>query len=237
MSKTFVEILAEKDSEHSYQIHSTANIHNPDICQRIKIALMPYEIKSLECDGYKALSKNNDMFPGEFNSPCYTIKVVTRYPLTKGFLTALAIEARINIAHLKITGEDAVDPVNGPEEIKDAQKLVGQKRIGEFFQELKNDRKVREDMTWKREVYESFFTTHRGLERIINKPILNGYYMVEAYEQGGKKYISAEGPFAARPEGTMYYDHLRAVNPQVVSENTQHGVYGVQILVEDITAK
>lgn len=239
MTKTFYEILAEKDGEHTYYLHSTADIHHPDICERIKISLLPYEIKDFDCNGYKPLSKDNKMFPDEPFSPTYSIKVVTRYPLTKGFLSILAMDSRIHISHLKITGEDSVEPVNGPEEVKsaDAQSHVGQKRIGAFFQELKKDRKVRDDMTWKREVYESFCTTHKGLEAVVKKPLRNGYYMVEMFQEGGNKYIQAEGPFTTRPEGNSYYDRLRAVNPQVVSERNQDGLYGVQVLVEDITAK
>lgn len=239
MTKSFYEILAEKDTEHKYTIHSTANIHHPDICERIKISLLPYEIKEFDCGGYKPLSKDNEMFPDELNSPTYSIKVVTRYPLTKGFLAILAMDSRIHISHLKITGEEAVEPVNGPEEIssKDAQSHVGDKRIAAFFQELKKDRKAREDMTWKREVYESFYTTHKGLEKIVNKPLRNGYYMVEAYEEDGNKYIRAEGPFDSRPTNNTYYDKLKAINPQVIAENTNGGTYGVQVLVEDLIAK
>lgn len=239
MTKTFYEILAEKDTEHTYYVHSTANIHHPELCERIKISLLPYEIKEFDCNGYKPLSKDNKLFPDQPFSPTYSIKVITRYPLTKGILSIMAMEAHIHISHLKITGEDAVDPINGPEEVKsaEAQSQVGQKRIGAFFQELKKDRKIRDDMTWKREVYESFFTTHKSLEKIVNKPLRNGYYMIEAFEEGGNKYIRAEGPFRKRPEGNPYLDKLQAINPQVVSESTKAGVYGVQVLVEDIIAK
>jgi hypothetical protein len=239
MNKTFYEILAEKDSEHEYVIHSTANIHHPDICERIKLALLPYEIKAFDCDGYKPLSKENKLFPDEPFSPTFSIKVITRYPLTKGFLSILAMDARIHISHLKITGDGAVEPVNGPEEMKpaDAQSQVGQKRIGAFFQELKKNRKVRDDMTWSREVYESFVTTHKALETVVKKPLRNGYYMVEMFREGGNKYLRAEGPFISRSEENSYHDRIRAVNPQIISERTQGDLYSVQILVEDITTK
>jgi len=239
MAKTFWEILAESDDEYVYYIHSTAPIHRPDMCEKVKLSLMPYEIKSFECEGYKPLSKSNDMFPEEPNSPTYTIKIVTRYPFTKGVLSTLAMDAHIHMAHLKITPDKAVDPVNGPEEIaaKEAQSLVGTKRIGEFIKELKADRKDRDDMTWKREVYESFFTTHRGLEAVLKRPLKNGYYIVEACLEDGKKYLLAKGPFESRPEGNSYYDKIQTVNPQVICETTKGGMYGVQVLVEDIKIK
>lgn len=239
MTKTFHEILAEKDDEHVYYIHSTADIHNPALFEKIKISLLPYEIKSIECESYKPLSKSNTLFPDEPNSPTYTIKVTTRYPVTKGFLSILAMDAHIHVSHLKIDPDTVVDPVNYPEEIskEESQKTVGTKRIAEFIKELQQDRKERQDMSWEREVYESFYTTHRSLERVLHKPLRKGYYMVEAYTEGGKKYFQAQGPFPSRPEENPYHDRIQAVNPQIVSESTENGQWAIQVLVEDLKAK
>jgi hypothetical protein len=239
MAKTFWEILAEADDEYVYYIHSTAPIHRPDMFEKVKLSLMPYEIKSIECESYKPLTKANTMFPEEPNTPTFTIKVVTRYPLTKGFLSTLAMDAHIHIAHLKITPDKTLEPMNEPEEVpsKDAQSLVGNKRIAEFIKELQADRKARDDMSWNREVYESFYTTHLGLESAIKKPLKKGYYIVETFQEGGKHYLRAEGPFDSRPEGNAYHDRIRTVNPQIISETMNGGLYGVQVLVENIKTK
>ena len=239
MAKTFWEILAESDDEYVYYIHSTANIHHSDLFERVKLALLPYEIKSLETDGYKPLSKDNKLFPDEMNSPTYTIKAITRYPLTKGFASALAMETHIHISHLRIDPDKVVDPINEPEEVpsKEAQSLVGTKRIGEFIKELQQDRKAREEMTFKREVYECFYTTHLGLERVVNHPLRKGYYIVETSQEDGRKYIRAEGPFDSRPTENLYHDRIKTVNPQVVAETTAGGLYGVKVLVEDFEVK
>jgi hypothetical protein len=235
MNKTFIEILSEKDQEHVYHVLSTADIHDPDRAERVRLEFMPFDIKSFECEAYKPLSKVNTVFPEEPNSPIFTIKVVTRYPLTTGFIKTLAWAVRVNAAHLKIDPDPDYDPVNKPEEVSssDSQKLVGSKRIGDFIRDLQQDRKDRKEMEWTREVYESFFTTHRGLQGVIKRPIRNGYYLVETYKEDGKKYLRAEGPFESRPEGNPYHDHIRASNPQMISETNNGGLYGVQVLVEN----
>ena len=235
--KSIFEMLAEKDEEFIYHVHSTADIHDPERRERVRLEFMPYEIKSLECESYKPLSKLNTMFPNEPNSPTFTIKVITRYPLTKGFLENLASTVHIHIAHLRIEGKHGYDPVNKPEEVSstEAQKLAGSKRIADFIKDLQDERKDRNKMDWTREVYETFFTTHRGLQSLVKTPIRNGYYMVEAYQEGGKRYLYAEGPFVTRPANDPYYDRIRVDNTQVITEGlSQDGLYVAQIMVEDI---
>ncbi len=234
MEKSLYEMVAEKDDEHVYRVISTNDIHDPDRRERVRLEFMPFEIKSFECESSKPLSKLNTMFPDEPNSPTFVIKVVTRYPLTKGFLETLAWAVRVDISHLRIEGERGFDPVNKPEEVSssDSQKLVGTKRIGDFIKELQDDRKARTEMTWTRKVYESFFTTHRGLQSLVKTPIRNGYYMVEAYEEDGKKYLHAKGPFTTRLENEPYRDRIPVSRAQIIDEGMTDGVYGVNILVE-----
>lgn len=239
MAKTFWEILAESDDEYTYYIHSVANIHHAELFERVKIALMPYEIKSLECDSYKPYSKDNKQFPDQMNQPTYTIKAVTRYPLTKGFASALAMETHIHISHLKIDPDKTLDPVNEPEEVssKEAQSLVGTKRIAEFIKELQQDRKDREGMTTKREVYESFYTTHLGLEKVVSKPLRKGYYLVETYRENDTNFLRAEGPFDSRPTENLYHDRIRTTNAQVVTETSAGGIYGVKVQLDAFELK
>lgn len=236
MNKTFREILAEKDDEFIYHVRSTANIHNPEIFERIRLSFMPYDVKSFDCDTYRPLGKRNKEFPDEPNSPTYSVRVVTGLPLTPKFIETLALDARINVAHLRIDGKkDEQELVNEPGEVKsgDAQSLVGTKRLGEFIRELQADRKARMGMTIEREVYESVCTTHRGLGDVLKKPLRKGYYVVEAYRENGKNYLRAEGPFPDRPEHT-YHDRIRINNAKIVAEQTTGDTYGVQLLIEDI---
>ncbi len=228
-------MIAERDEEHVYHVHSTNDIHDPDRRERVRLEFMPFEIKSFECESYKPLSKINTMFPEEPYSPIFTIKVITRYPLTKGFLETLAWAVRVDISHLRIEGEHGYDPVNKPEEVSssDSQKLVGTKRIADFIKELQDDRKNRKEMSWTREVYEAFFTTHRGLQNLVETPIRNGYYAVEAYREDGKKYLHAKGPFINRSEESPYQDRIYVQKSNVISEVTNDGLYDVNILIED----
>src|SRR5688572_22517558 len=181
MIKTFREILAEKDDEFTYHLHSTANIHRPELFERIKLSFMPYNIKAFETDTYKPLSKTNTMFPEEPYSSTYSIKIVTGFKVPSEHLQTVAMTAHIHIAHLKMEGDQDVELVNKPEEVPstEAQKLVGSKRISDFINELQTERRQREQDTVEREVYETFYTTHRGLEDVLKKPVRKGYYMVE----------------------------------------------------------
>lgn len=239
MTKTFREILAERDDEFTYYVRSTANIHDPEIFERIRLAWLPYVIKSFETDAYKPLSRDNKMFPEQPNSPTFTIKVVTGLPIPKKHIETMALDARIHISHLRIDPDGDLELVNEPNEVAsaEAQNLVGHKRIGEFIRELQADRKKREEMSSSREVYESFCTTHRGLEDVLKKPLRKGYYMVEAYREDGKTYLRAEGPFEVRPEDRNYHDRIRAKNPQVIAEGKTGSMYGVQILIEGVETK
>jgi hypothetical protein len=239
MNKTFREILAEKDDEYTYTVRSTADIHDGERCERIRMTFMPYQIKSIESDGYTPLCKENKWFPDEPNSPTYAVKIVTGLPIQKeGFIQTLAMMLHIHEAHLDIEGEEDIetDIVNGPELIDKefSQSLVGQKRIGEFVRELQTDRKDREKNTITREVYECYFTTHRGLENLTKKSFRNGYYMIETYKDNHKLQLRAEGPFRNRPDGNQYRDHIGVNNPKLISESDIGGVSKVVMLIDSI---
>src|SRR5271170_1616658 len=121
MNKTFTEILAEQDEEFVYHIISTADIHNPERFSRVRYALLPYQIKSIEADSYLPWSKGNKKFPAEPNSPTYTIKLVTGLPVDcRSVIQTLAMATHIHVSHLMIepeNGECEVDLVKKPEEV------------------------------------------------------------------------------------------------------------------------
>src|ERR1044071_196419 len=221
MTKTFREILAEKDDEYTYFVRSTADIHNPKLFDRIEMSFMPYRIKSIERDSYRPISRDNKSFPDEPNSATYSIKLITGLKVPKEFIHTLAPDVHIHMSHLKIEGDQDVELVNQPGTVSstDSQSLVGQKRIGDFVKELQAERKQRMKDTTEREVYESFYTTHRGIQDVTKKPVRNGYYMVETFRQNGKTYLKAEGPFEARPAGNDYSDRIQSVWSKIVAED------------------
>jgi hypothetical protein len=232
MKKTFREILAEKDEEYTYHVKSTVDIHNPEWFERVRMSLMPYQIKSLAPDGYTPYTANNKTFPNQPNSPTFTVKVVTGLPVdTQRALETMAMICHIHRSHLYMSPEDDVasEIVGKPQEVSsaDSQLLVGAKRIGEFMKELQSDRKDREEKFVTREVYESFFTTHRALEHAVKKPIRNGYYMVEMLREGDHTYMRAEGPFATRPDGNEYRDKIAVRLAKIVTEQTTGAMYSV----------
>lgn len=228
MTKTFREILAEKDDEFVYYVRSTADIHLPELFERIRLSLIPYRIKSFEKDSYKPVGKENKYFPDDPHAPSYSIRAVTGLKIPKGFTAALAMDANIHVSHMRLDGE-GVD-LNDPEPTQDAQRLVGTKRIADFIGELQADRKTRKEATTTREVYESFCTTHRGIADILKKPLRNGYYTVEAFRQAENDYLMIKGPLASRPH-LEYRDRI-AVVANVVSESITGGVYNGKLLIE-----
>ncbi len=236
MAKTFRELLAEKDDEFTYYVRSTADIHRPELFERVRHAFLPYRVISCDIDSYKPISRNNKSFPDEPNSPTYSIKVVTGLKVPKEHIQTLAMTVHIHMAHLKIEGDQDVELMNNPEAVTStiAQALVGQKRIAEFVRELQADKRKRMKDTTEREVYESFYTTHRGLEDVVKKPIRKGYYLIEAFREDGKNYLIAEGPYGSRPEGNEYCDRIKVAGSQIVAEGTAGDKYGVQVLIEEI---
>lgn len=238
-NKTFREILAEKDEEFTYHIKSTADIHRPELFERVRHALMPYRIKSITAEGYMPITKDNKTFPDQPNSPTYVIKVITGLPIdTKSALEMVAMTCHIHIAHLYMAPEDDVASyLSGkPVEVDSttSQLLVGTKRIDAFMQELQKDRKEREKKAITREVYESFFTTHRALASVVKKPLRNGYYMVEMIQEGDDRFMRSEGPFETRPDGNPYRDHTGIRSAKIVSETDAGDMYGVEVMVEEM---
>lgn len=236
MTMTFREILAEKDDEYTYHVRSTVDIHNPERFERVRMTLMPFQVKTISADGYTPFTKDNKIFPNEPNSPTFTIKVVTGLPVdTKSVLQTMAMMCHIHQSHLRMTPEDDVQselPGKPHETDKTtAQSLVGHKRIGEFMRELQSDRKEREAKVITREVYESFFTTHRALESVVKKPIRKGYYMVEMCQDGDQTVMRAKGPFGNRPDGNPYRDRID-VKGSLIYEDTYRDMYNVHVLVE-----
>jgi hypothetical protein len=236
MVKSFYEILAEEANEYSYKVHSTADIHNPERFARIRMSLYPYQIRQFEASGYIPWSKGNNKFPNEPNSPVYTIKVSTSLPLdTHSVVQTMAMLAHINSIHLLIEPDDdspeVVDMVTKPNEVKDAQESVGDKRIGAFIKELSSQRDERMKRTTTREVYESYTTTQLGLEKIVKKPLRKGYYMVETYKDNGKIYLHAQGPFESRSENDDYRDMIKVSRAEILSEGINNGNYDVNVLI------
>lgn len=237
MIKSFHEILAEKDEDFTYYVKSTVDIHQPEYFERVKHALLPWRIKEIRPDGHTPISRDNRTFPHWPNTATYTVKVVTGLPVdTKKTLELVAMVCHIHISHLKMVPDDDVESelVGKPIEVDSgtSQSLVGTKRIGEFMRELKKDRAEREQKAVTREVYESFYTTHRALENVLKKPIRKGYYVVEMGRQDDSLYLRAEGPYKDRTDEEAYRDTIEVGSAEIVSEDDSTDHYGVHALIE-----
>ena len=102
--KTFREILAEQDDEFVYLVKSTADIHDPLVFAKVKLALTGFKIRAIMVDQYRPLQKDNPDFPAEPNSALYVVKVTTALPVVGGE-QLIAIHARINQAQLLVLPE------------------------------------------------------------------------------------------------------------------------------------
>jgi hypothetical protein len=207
------------------------DIHHPELFERLRIGLLPFRIKSIETDSYRPIGRENKYFPDDPHAPTYSVKVITGLKVPKGFVASLAMEAHIHVSHLRIDGDGDVELVNKPEEVSDVQRLVGSKRIADFIGELKADRKQREQNTTRREVYESYCTTHRGVEDLVKKPIRKGYYMVESYNLGGRDFLTAHGPLTDRPT-LEYRDRISVAAVGPAQESSSAELYTVTLAVE-----
>jgi len=77
MTTSFRAILAEKDEEFVYYVKSTRNIHKDEVLDQIRLALLPFDLRSIEKAGWNPMSeKSNDMFPEDWpGGTVYSVKV------------------------------------------------------------------------------------------------------------------------------------------------------------------
>jgi hypothetical protein len=173
--KAFRAYLADNDEEHTYYVRSTRNIHNPDVMDQVRQALLGWELRDLETDGYK-LSTDDNGFPMDpLAGYIWSLKATLGLepPDNEVAVQKVAFYTNINHNYLmvhrndepakKIDNSDADvspdaeyrslahgaknwDATPDKEAIDpDAQNLVGEKGLGEFLKILDQERRAREE--------------------------------------------------------------------------------------------
>lgn len=77
MSTSFRAIIAEQDEEFVYYVKSIRNIHKDEVLDQIRLALLPFDLRSVEKAGWNPMSeKGSEMFPAEWTTgPVFSLKV------------------------------------------------------------------------------------------------------------------------------------------------------------------
>ncbi len=116
--------------------------------------------------------------------------------------------------------------IDDPMSPDEAQKLAGNKRLGDFFKELEKDRKERENDIGQHDVdpvlTESFVTSHIALKEATGQPRLKGFYLVERF-RGNDKILNISGPFKNLPDNHTFLPEMVSSaggTLEVINENS-----------------
>ncbi len=249
MGKSFQQLIVENDQEYTVHVCSVQNIHNAEVMDFIRLALLPYDLREIKVDGYKPMG--DDAFAGYTGYPVYTVTVklgldVTNEKAEERVATLTHIDKDQVIVHhkgesLKRAEEDNSDDAaegagdaGEPAEMgsEQAQKLAGEKRIDDFLKELEADRKEREKAVPDFKVEEAFCTTHIAL-KAFNSNVMapKGFYVVERESTGdSKSVLHISGPFKGMPENYPLVPTLSHEGINVVKVMTEsHGAFGLEV--------
>ncbi len=232
MHKSLRAILAEVDQEFTYWIKSTYNIHEDEIMDQIRLAMLPYDLRAVEVGAYRPIGEGDKDFPNVPAAASYSVKVTLGIePMEPDDgLQKVSLFTRINADNL-LFHKDGVDPHADPKEepepeyknlaqsakdfsssldavVAGAQDEVGQKRVGTFLKDLEAQlKKERNDIRQiTPNLKESFVTSHIALNSVKNG-WRRGFYVVErAEEDRGSMKIS--GPFAKQPTNFEFIAEL-----------------------------
>ena len=121
MSRTFRALLAEKDEEYVYHIKSTRHLHDDELFGNLQIALLGYDLRSLERVSYNPLAAVEPMFHPRNDEPgldkIFHVKVILGTDVDNGVLRQkIAYFTDINWKYLvvhkdgeKMEDDDIVD--------------------------------------------------------------------------------------------------------------------------------
>lgn len=173
MKKSFRDYLVENDSEYTYYVKSIRNIHADDVLDFIRLALLPWDLRSIEKSSVDTFKEYNH-FPCDPMSPVYAVKVTmgNEFPSYTDAIQKIAWFTRVPHEYIKVHAEGEsltdYDEVNveftSDENYKplshtakdwnsdldnasiddDAQKYAGNSRLNDFIKELEDHRKERE---------------------------------------------------------------------------------------------
>ena len=179
--KAFRAYLADNDEEYTYYVRSTRNIHDTWVMDQIRQALLGWELRDLEVDGYKSFTDDNG-FPLDPHMPVYSLKATLGLepPDNEVAVQKVAFYANINHNYIVVHRDDEPakkldnsdvgtspdadyrslahgaknwDATPDKEAIDpDAQSLVGEQGLGEFLKILDQERRAREEERKEHEV-------------------------------------------------------------------------------------
>lgn len=174
MKKCFRDYLVENDQEFTYYVKSIRNIHSNDVLDFIRLALLPWDLRSIEKSSVDTFKEYNN-FPCDPMSPVYAVKVVmgSEFPSYTDAIQKIAWFTRIPHEFIKVhaqgeslsnydeinvevTSDENYKPLShsakdwGSELDKasvddDAQKYAGTRRLDDFIKELEDHRKERDE--------------------------------------------------------------------------------------------
>lgn len=75
MTKNFRAFLAENDQEYTYYIRSTRNIHEDEILDWVRLALLPYDLREIKKSTYKPPMAGDNGFELEPYAPVWVVRV------------------------------------------------------------------------------------------------------------------------------------------------------------------
>lgn len=253
MGKSLQQLIVENDQEYTVHVCSVQNIHDTEVMDFIRLALLPYDLREIKTDGYKPMG--DDAFAGYPGYPVYTITVklgldVTNEKAEERVATLTHIDKDQVIVHhkgeslKKAEDDNSDDAAEGagdagePEPMgsDQAQKLAGEKRIDDFLKELEADRKEREGAVPDFKVEEAFCTSHIALKAFHSNVLApKGFYVVERESIGDSvSALHISGPFKNIPDNYPLVPTLPHTGIDTVKVMTEsHGTFGLEVHTRD----
>ncbi len=242
MKRSFRAYIAEQDQEFTFVVKSIYNIHDTEMMDMVRLALLPYDLRDLQKGTYTPPTKDQTTFPNVPNAPVYTLKAkLGLEPAWEDATEKVALFTRIRDFEHLLVHPEGMDPqkemdnsdskdetkkdykslakhaINWdatPDEVDgDAQEGAGEKRIGALMKELEKERKEREDLVPKVDPnLKEAFVTTHIALRSVMGPKPKGFYVVKR-PMTESNILKVSGPFKKQPTNYEFVGDL--ANPAV----------------------
>jgi len=251
------ELFELEDEEYEVFIASPHNLFHEETKAKVELALMRYDLRSLEHDRRAPMAEVSELFPHLQMVPVYYLKAVLGTLPPQG-MDGLAHEVASQLSkdnrNIQVYQEGAeedcqdecdegnvsfmeFDIGDHPDEEHmkdtDASSLVGQDRISNLFDYMKRQK----DSELGNATENRFCVSHNVLKEMTNKSFLKGLYIIR--NQSGNAII--EGRVDVRPDGIDYIDNaddakalLKEDTPQSMLqslENTEYETFVIKAIV------
>ena len=243
MKRSFRAYLAEQDQEFTFVVKSIYNLHDADVMDMVRLALLPYDLRELTKGTFTPPDKDQKTFPNVPNAPVYTLKAkLGLEPAWEDATEKVSLFTHIrDFEHLlvhpenmdpqkemdnsdtkdetkkdyKSLGKHAINWDATPDEVDDEMKQhVGLTHIGHLMKELEKERKEREDLIPKVDPnIKEAFITTHIALKEVMGPRPKGFYLIERPVQD-PNILRVIGPFKKQPVNYEFVGDL--ANPRVV---------------------